>query len=91
MFNCHMNVDICSSIQSVKYLCKKVFKGHDRIQAEMSPFYASNVQPDFRKQNRDDPKYIWTPDKFQPLRPFGEAANLLPVDVPYYDTATNSH
>ncbi|XP_078433135.1 uncharacterized protein LOC144704557 isoform X1 [Wolffia australiana] len=36
VFNCHINVEICSSIQSVKYLYKYVYKGHDRIQAKLS-------------------------------------------------------
>ncbi|KAI3709788.1 hypothetical protein L2E82_39554 [Cichorium intybus] len=30
MFNCHMNVEICSSIKSVKYAFKYVYKGHDK-------------------------------------------------------------
>uniref|UniRef100_A0ABD2WRH7 ATP-dependent DNA helicase n=1 Tax=Trichogramma kaykai TaxID=54128 RepID=A0ABD2WRH7_9HYME len=29
MFNCHMNVEIVTSIRSVKYLYKYVYKGHD--------------------------------------------------------------
>ena len=29
-YNCHINVEICSSIQAVKYLYKYVYKGHDR-------------------------------------------------------------
>uniref|UniRef100_A0A0E0RC29 Helitron helicase-like domain-containing protein n=1 Tax=Oryza rufipogon TaxID=4529 RepID=A0A0E0RC29_ORYRU len=29
-FNCHINVEICSSIKSVKYLFKYLCKGHDR-------------------------------------------------------------
>ncbi|KAL7290846.1 hypothetical protein TKK_0015580 [Trichogramma kaykai] len=28
-FNCHINVEICSSIKSVKYLHKYIYKGHD--------------------------------------------------------------
>ncbi|XP_078436351.1 uncharacterized protein LOC144707103 [Wolffia australiana] len=36
VFNCHINVEICSSIQSVKYLYKYVYKGHDCIQAKLS-------------------------------------------------------
>ncbi|XP_078443457.1 uncharacterized protein LOC144712871 isoform X2 [Wolffia australiana] len=35
-FNCHINLEICSSVQSVKYLYKYVYKGHDRIQARVS-------------------------------------------------------
>jgi hypothetical protein len=34
LFNCHMNVEICSTISAVKYLYKYVYKGHDRIQGE---------------------------------------------------------
>ena len=30
MFNCHINVEVCSSIKAVKYLYKYVYKGHDR-------------------------------------------------------------
>lgn len=29
-FACHINVEICSTIESVKYLYKYVYKGHDR-------------------------------------------------------------
>ncbi|XP_027065887.1 uncharacterized protein [Coffea arabica] len=30
-FNCHINVEICSTIQAVKYIYKYICKGHDRI------------------------------------------------------------
>ncbi|XP_044966515.1 uncharacterized protein LOC123426713 isoform X1 [Hordeum vulgare subsp. vulgare] len=30
MFNCYINVEVCSSIKAIKYLCKYVYKGHDR-------------------------------------------------------------
>ena len=30
MFNCHLNVEICSSIKSIKYICKYVTKGTDQ-------------------------------------------------------------
>ena len=29
-FNCHINVEACGSIKSVKYLFKYIYKGHDR-------------------------------------------------------------
>jgi hypothetical protein len=30
LFNCHINVEVCTSIAVVKYLYKYVYKGHDR-------------------------------------------------------------
>lgn len=30
LYNCHINVEACSSIKAVKYLFKYVYKGHDR-------------------------------------------------------------
>ncbi|KAG7985545.1 hypothetical protein I3843_03G030800 [Carya illinoinensis] len=31
MFDCHINVEICSTIKAVKYLYKYIYKGHDRV------------------------------------------------------------
>ncbi|XP_074290807.1 uncharacterized protein LOC141617508 [Silene latifolia] len=31
MFDCHLNVEVCSTIKAVKYLYKYVYKGHDRV------------------------------------------------------------
>ncbi|KAL5568507.1 hypothetical protein UlMin_025082 [Ulmus minor] len=30
-FNCHINVEICSTVKAIKYLYKNIYKGHDRI------------------------------------------------------------
>jgi hypothetical protein len=46
-YNCHINVEICSSICSVKYLYKYVYKGHDRALAEV---HAENDDNDEIKQ-----------------------------------------
>lgn len=32
-FNCHINVEICSSVQAVKYLYKYIYKGPDKAQS----------------------------------------------------------
>jgi hypothetical protein len=35
-YNYHINVEVCSSIKSAKYLYKYVFKGHDRVSASIN-------------------------------------------------------
>lgn len=34
-YNCHINVNICYSIRSVKYMHKYVYKGHDRAEGRL--------------------------------------------------------
>ena len=34
-YDCHINVEICSSIAAIKYLFKYVYKGHDRATIEI--------------------------------------------------------
>ena len=34
-YNCHINVEVCASIKSVKYLFKYVYKGHDCANIEL--------------------------------------------------------
>jgi hypothetical protein len=34
-YDCHINVEICSSIKSIKYLYKYVYKGPDRVAMEV--------------------------------------------------------
>uniref|UniRef100_K4AJJ9 Helitron helicase-like domain-containing protein n=1 Tax=Setaria italica TaxID=4555 RepID=K4AJJ9_SETIT len=36
-YNCHINVEICSSIKSVKYLYKYIYKGHDQTSFSVDP------------------------------------------------------
>jgi hypothetical protein len=36
-YNCHINVEVCSSITAVKYLYKYVYKGHDRALVSVRP------------------------------------------------------
>lgn len=36
-YNCHINVEICNSIQSIKYLYKYVYKGPDKIAVAIVP------------------------------------------------------
>ncbi|XP_071903985.1 uncharacterized protein [Coffea arabica] len=41
-FNCHMNVEICSTIQAVKYIYKYIYKGHDRVLYQLSDIETNN-------------------------------------------------
>lgn len=36
LFDCHLNVEVCSTIQAVKYMYKYVYKGHDKISYAVS-------------------------------------------------------
>nr|XP_051191002.1 uncharacterized protein LOC127304355 [Lolium perenne] len=62
MFNCHINVEVCSSIKAVKYLYKYIYKGHDRASYNID-------QPDNDGNIDEIKRYIdarWvTPDKSQ--------------------------
>ncbi|WVZ85979.1 hypothetical protein U9M48_032832 [Paspalum notatum var. saurae] len=35
-FNCHVNVEVCSSIKAVKYLYKYLYKGHDHASVSLN-------------------------------------------------------
>ncbi|KAG7986452.1 hypothetical protein I3843_03G080700 [Carya illinoinensis] len=37
MFDCHINVEICSTIKAVKYFYKYIYKGHDRVAFNLVP------------------------------------------------------
>jgi hypothetical protein len=37
LYNCHINVEACSSIKAVKYLFKYIYKGHDRASFSVDP------------------------------------------------------
>lgn len=43
MFNCHIDVGICLSIQSIKYLHKYICKGHDAASVVITKNASDNV------------------------------------------------
>ncbi|KAL4590838.1 hypothetical protein LXL04_003781 [Taraxacum kok-saghyz] len=53
MFNCHLNVEVCSSIKSVKYAFKYVYKGHDN---KLSTLIQMN------HKRYQDPRYVSPPE-----------------------------
>ncbi|XP_021761819.1 uncharacterized protein LOC110726658 [Chenopodium quinoa] len=43
LFDCHLNVEVCSTIKAVKYLYKYIYKGRDRISYNVVPSTAESV------------------------------------------------
>lgn len=63
MYNCHINVEVCSSIKAVKYLFKYIYKGHDRASVTQGEA-DSNGNIDEIQQYRDarwitPPEALW--------------------------------
>lgn len=63
MYNCHINVEVCSSIKAVKYLFKYIYKGHDRASVTLGEA-DSNGNIDEIQQYRDarwvtPPEALW--------------------------------
>ncbi|XP_074291864.1 uncharacterized protein LOC141618681 [Silene latifolia] len=49
MFDCHLNVEVCSTINAVKYLYKYVYKSHDRILFNVANGTASMLVDEIEK------------------------------------------
>ncbi|KAI3496584.1 hypothetical protein L1887_38949 [Cichorium endivia] len=60
MFNCHMNVEICSSIKSVKYAFKYVYKGHDKQVVHIDPDGAEPIVNEIKRFQ--DARYVSAPE-----------------------------
>ncbi|KAL4566121.1 hypothetical protein LXL04_030231 [Taraxacum kok-saghyz] len=60
MFNCHLNVEVFSSIKSVKYAFKYVYKGHDKQVVHIDP---DEPQSKIDEINRyQDARYVSPPE-----------------------------
>ncbi|XP_073362179.1 uncharacterized protein [Aegilops tauschii subsp. strangulata] len=96
MFNCHINVEVCSSIKAVKYLYKYIYKGHDKASfsidqpdadvASSSPEYAQvafNAQADLKNvvASENISKSMLT-EYFKANQEHPRARNILYKDFP---------
>ncbi|XP_074314080.1 uncharacterized protein LOC141649285 [Silene latifolia] len=85
MFDCHLNVEVCSTINAVKYLYKYVNKGHDRILFNVTNSTASMLVDKIEKYQSgrwvSPPEAAWRIfgfnlfDTYPPVQPF-------PVHIP---------
>lgn len=55
-YDCHINVEICSTIRSVKYLYKYVYKGNDRTMVRISNVKGNKSQKSNNTKNVDEIK-----------------------------------
>ena len=60
MFNCHINVEVCSSIILVKYLFKYVYKGHDKQVVHVDPDNENVVINEIKRFQ--DARYVSPPE-----------------------------
>ncbi|KAI7727414.1 hypothetical protein M8C21_025563, partial [Ambrosia artemisiifolia] len=60
LFNCHINVEICSSIKSVKYLFKYIYKGHDKQVIQVEPDAENVIIDEIRRYQ--DARYVSPPE-----------------------------
>lgn len=58
-YNCHINVEVCASIQSVKYLFKYVYKGHDCANVEIKVDKHDEPAKHVDSRYASAPKAIW--------------------------------
>ncbi|XP_027120495.1 uncharacterized protein [Coffea arabica] len=59
-FDCHMNVEICSTIQAVKYIYKYIYKGHDKILYQLSNGEANQMLDEIK--NFQSARWISAPE-----------------------------
>ncbi|XP_062228527.1 uncharacterized protein LOC133926554 [Phragmites australis] len=80
LFNCHINVEACSSIKAVKYLFKYIYKGHDRASVTVSEADKadSNDNIDEIRQYRDA-RWVTPPEALWRIYGFELSKNFPPV------------
>ncbi|KAK9065053.1 hypothetical protein SSX86_016437 [Deinandra increscens subsp. villosa] len=85
MFNCHINVEVCSSIKAVKYLFKYVYKGHDKQVIQVDPNDQDVVVNEIKKFQ--DARYVSPPEAMWrifsfPLSQISPAVLALQLHLP---------
>ncbi|XP_027120568.1 uncharacterized protein [Coffea arabica] len=85
LFDCHMNVEICSTIKLVKYLYKYIFKGHDLVNFHIIAQNTSDDVDEIREfqQGRwvSPPEALWRIYGFR-LNEMTPAVYTLQVHLP---------
>ncbi|XP_027158647.1 uncharacterized protein LOC113760290 [Coffea eugenioides] len=59
-FDCHINVEICSGIEAVKYIYKYIYKGHDKVMYQITSQQTENIIDEIR--NFQSARWICGPE-----------------------------
>ncbi|KAM0884869.1 hypothetical protein ACQ4PT_030728 [Festuca glaucescens] len=79
-FNCHINVEACSSIKAVKYLFKYIYKGHDRASITVSEADKADGNGNIDEINQyRDARWVTPPEALWRIYGFELSKNHPPV------------
>ncbi|XP_076928046.1 uncharacterized protein LOC143591854 [Bidens hawaiensis] len=91
LFNCHINLEICSNIKSFKYLFKYIYKGHDKQVIEINPDNETAVINEIRDFQDawyiSPPEVMWRIFSF-PLSQISPPVLPLQLHLPNHQTVT---
>ena len=57
-YNCHINVEVVTTIKAIKYMYKYVYKGHDVCMIELKQRAGQSQEQALEELRRDEPKYF---------------------------------
>uniref|UniRef100_A0A8R7RA28 Helitron helicase-like domain-containing protein n=2 Tax=Triticum urartu TaxID=4572 RepID=A0A8R7RA28_TRIUA len=77
MFNCHINVEVCSSIKAVKYIYKYIYKGHDKASFSIDQLDADGNIDEIKRYI--DARWVTPPEAMWRIFGFPLCANYPPV------------
>uniref|UniRef100_A0A452YN05 ATP-dependent DNA helicase n=1 Tax=Aegilops tauschii subsp. strangulata TaxID=200361 RepID=A0A452YN05_AEGTS len=91
MFNCHINVEVCSSIKAVKYLYKYVYKGHDRASFSIDQPDSNGVVDEIKRYV--DARWVTPPEAMWRIFGFNLSESFpsvlqLPLHLPNMNSVT---
>ncbi|XP_075512261.1 uncharacterized protein LOC142547728 [Primulina tabacum] len=55
-YDCHVNVEVCSRLTAVKYLCKYIYKGHDKVVVHIASSNSDTVVDEIK--NFQDARWV---------------------------------
>ncbi|XP_043479916.1 uncharacterized protein LOC122509746 [Leptopilina heterotoma] len=87
IFNCHINVEIVSSIKSVKYLYKYIYKGHDAASIIITNVDGQNSIDYNEIRHYEENRYVGPVEAVwrilsKPLAKKSHSVNRLPIHLP---------